>query len=125
MVFIFCLAPHVLWLQYLGASILVCSQSALFEVKFTYVQEMFDPYNYGKLVGLLGVVGGLGTFVNIGMSGVADFTRVFIAYICVVAVELVLVGYLGYRQRVQKVSYKTLPETEADRNSPLALPEHV
>eukprot|EP01053_Blabericola_migrator_P004168 Blabericola_migrator_1__4167@NODE_2274_length_3020_cov_422_052828_g1431_i0_p1_GENE_NODE_2274_length_3020_cov_422_052828_g1431_i0NODE_2274_length_3020_cov_422_052828_g1431_i0_p1_ORF_typecomplete_len556_score95_58MFS_1/PF07690_16/32MFS_1/PF07690_16/9e13MFS_1/PF07690_16/1e08Sugar_tr/PF00083_24/1_6e09Patched/PF02460_18/0_0021CcmD/PF04995_14/1_4e02CcmD/PF04995_14/0_34NDUF_B12/PF08122_12/1_2Wzy_C_2/PF11846_8/11Wzy_C_2/PF11846_8/4_6e02Wzy_C_2/PF11846_8/4_7e02_NODE_2274_length_3020_cov_422_052828_g1431_ len=100
-------------LQYFASTLLIVSQSAIFEVKYTYVGEMFDPYNYGKLVGCLGVIGGVGTFLNIPVSAGTDYNRVFIAY-CITAPVLGLVAmWLVWRQK-RGVTYKSLPEVVAD-----------
>ncbi|EZG78430.1 major facilitator family transporter [Gregarina niphandrodes] len=106
------------WEHYLACSILVISQCAIFEVKYTYVAEMFDPYNFGKLVGFLGVVGGCATFLNIPVVSTSNYRTVFIIYCSVLPVCAALTAFLRWRQ-LHGVTYKTVPETKSENAAAL------
>lgn len=99
-----------LWAHLLACVVFTITQGAIFEVKFTFVSEMFDPYNYGKLVGFLGVLGGLGTFTNIPISSSQNTGTVFLVYVCSMPILTGLAYFLGRRQQ-RGVTYKTLPDT--------------
>lgn len=106
-VFALCLAPNVLSLQYIAATLLIVTQPALFEVKFSWVEKLFDPYNYGKLVGMLGVAGGIGTFVNIPASNHRNYRLMFVVYLCLLPLTLIQALYLSYRQHKLGIHYRT------------------
>lgn len=110
-VFACSLAPHVTWLQYLSTTVFTIIQCAIFEVKFTYTTEMFDPYNMGKIVGVFGVLGGVGTFVNIPIAKIETFKYVFITYLVLNPILGLLALYLRRRQK-KGVCYKQLPQLD-------------
>lgn len=111
------LKPESLVSSYIAACILIISQCAIFEVKYTYIGEMFDPYNYGKLVGCLGVIGGIGTFLNIPVASGSNYRAVFLAYVIILPFMAMIAYFLLWRQK-RGITHKTLPE-EAPQEIPI------
>eukprot|EP01055_Gregarina_sp_Pseudo9_P005784 Gregarina_sp_Pseudo_9__5783@NODE_863_length_2121_cov_326_570125_g811_i0_p1_GENE_NODE_863_length_2121_cov_326_570125_g811_i0NODE_863_length_2121_cov_326_570125_g811_i0_p1_ORF_typecomplete_len552_score160_60MFS_1/PF07690_16/7_2e02MFS_1/PF07690_16/3_1e23MFS_1/PF07690_16/5_2e07Sugar_tr/PF00083_24/1_3e18MFS_4/PF06779_14/0_0002MFS_4/PF06779_14/1_8e04MtrD/PF04207_12/0_071MtrD/PF04207_12/1_1e02Phage_holin_3_1/PF05106_12/0_85Phage_holin_3_1/PF05106_12/66Phage_holin_3_1/PF05106_12/3_1e03_NODE_863_length_2 len=94
-------------LQYAVGIVFVFMQSATYNLKFTFVNEMYDPFNFGKLVGLLGVMGGVGVYINTPISSSTNYKLVFTIYVAVAAFMAVCTTFIFVRQR-QGVTHKTL-----------------
>lgn len=98
---------HVLALQYVVGALFVFMQSATYNVKFTFVNEMYDPFNFGKLVGLLGIMGGIGVYINAPIASSTNYKVIFTVYAGVAAFMILCAVFLYARQR-RGVTHKTL-----------------
>lgn len=110
-VLVMSLFPKVTALQYFSATLLIITQCAVFEVKYTFVAELFDPYNYGKLVGLNGLIGGIGTTLCLATIYIRPYWKVYTIYLCLTPIAAGIVLVLIWR-RSKGISYKTRPVYE-------------
>eukprot|EP01057_Protomagalhaensia_wolfi_P000351 Protomagalhaensia_wolfi_Nauph_80__350@NODE_1195_length_1665_cov_26_830258_g917_i0_p1_GENE_NODE_1195_length_1665_cov_26_830258_g917_i0NODE_1195_length_1665_cov_26_830258_g917_i0_p1_ORF_typecomplete_len487_score123_70MFS_1/PF07690_16/9_3e17MFS_1/PF07690_16/1_8e08_NODE_1195_length_1665_cov_26_830258_g917_i01951463 len=122
------LGPQVEGLQYTVAVVFNFMQSASFNVKYTYVNEMYDPYNFGKLVGVLGIVGGIGVYWNAPITASTRYKLIFLLFTGVAVFMGILTTFLLIRQK-KGVTYKkltppTTPASQSHSPSPTAIAEH-
>eukprot|EP01054_Gregarina_sp_Poly1_P008482 Gregarina_sp_Poly_1__8481@NODE_4_length_26097_cov_247_784211_g3_i0_p5_GENE_NODE_4_length_26097_cov_247_784211_g3_i0NODE_4_length_26097_cov_247_784211_g3_i0_p5_ORF_typecomplete_len526_score53_30MFS_1/PF07690_16/1e03MFS_1/PF07690_16/4_4e21MFS_1/PF07690_16/3_8e06Sugar_tr/PF00083_24/2e10MFS_4/PF06779_14/6_9e05MFS_4/PF06779_14/1_1e02MFS_4/PF06779_14/8_5e02PgaD/PF13994_6/6_7PgaD/PF13994_6/0_8PgaD/PF13994_6/8_8e02TLC/PF03219_14/2_1e02TLC/PF03219_14/1e02TLC/PF03219_14/0_0085_NODE_4_length_26097_cov_247_ len=94
-------------LQYFVGVVFVFMQSATYNLKFTFVNEMYDPFNFGKLVGLLGIMGGVGVYINAPISSSTRYQLILTIYVGVAAFMGLCTAFLFLRQR-RGVTHKTL-----------------
>eukprot|EP01056_Protomagalhaensia_sp_Gyna25_P000095 Protomagalhaensia_sp_Gyna_25__94@NODE_1048_length_2254_cov_171_526411_g835_i0_p1_GENE_NODE_1048_length_2254_cov_171_526411_g835_i0NODE_1048_length_2254_cov_171_526411_g835_i0_p1_ORF_typecomplete_len534_score83_76MFS_1/PF07690_16/1_7e03MFS_1/PF07690_16/4e15MFS_1/PF07690_16/7_7e08Sugar_tr/PF00083_24/4_7e02Sugar_tr/PF00083_24/2_3e10_NODE_1048_length_2254_cov_171_526411_g835_i04322033 len=115
------LGPEIQGLQYTVAVVFNFMQSASFNVKYTYVNEMYDPFNFGKLVGVLGIVGGIGVYWNAPITSSTRYKLIFLLFTGIAVFMAILTTFLFIRQK-KGVTYKKLtpPSTPASQSPPRA-----
>eukprot|EP01053_Blabericola_migrator_P008053 Blabericola_migrator_1__8052@NODE_4133_length_1315_cov_682_866987_g2015_i1_p1_GENE_NODE_4133_length_1315_cov_682_866987_g2015_i1NODE_4133_length_1315_cov_682_866987_g2015_i1_p1_ORF_typecomplete_len163_score24_04MFS_1/PF07690_16/8_9e11TLC/PF03219_14/1_3e03TLC/PF03219_14/0_00015Phage_holin_3_3/PF16083_5/1e02Phage_holin_3_3/PF16083_5/0_055Phage_holin_3_6/PF07332_11/1_9e02Phage_holin_3_6/PF07332_11/0_2ATG22/PF11700_8/0_63Sugar_tr/PF00083_24/0_5DsbD_2/PF13386_6/10Gemini_mov/PF01708_16/1_4e02Gemini_mo len=96
-----------LGLSYTVGIVFVFMQSATYNLKYTFVNEMYDPFNFGKLVGFIGICGGIGVYINAPISSGTNYTRVFLAYVFVAVFMALLTAFLFWRQKTG-ITHKTI-----------------
>lgn len=105
------ISPNRMPLQRAVAIIFVFSQSATYNIKYTFVNETFDPYNFGKLVGFLGILGGVGVYVNAPIVSAGNHRIVFLVYMGVAMFMSLITSFLYLRKRRGKTQKTTRPPT--------------
>ncbi|EZG66552.1 major facilitator family transporter [Gregarina niphandrodes] len=86
-------------------------QSATYNIKYTFVNEMYDPFNFGKLVGVLGIAGGIGVYCSDPLVKSTEYNTILNALTGVAAFMLVLTGFVFIRQ-MKGVTHKTVRAVE-------------
>lgn len=83
-------------------------QSATYNVKYTFVTEMYDPYNFGKLVGVLGIAGGVGVYCSNPLVESTHYATIFKALTalagCMIIMTIVIFirQYMGIHHKTSK-----------------------
>lgn len=82
-------------------------QSATYNVKYTFVNEMYDPFNFGKLVGVLGIAGGIGVYCSNPLVELTNYKTIFIALTAVAVLMIIQTVIIFYRQW-NGITHKTI-----------------
>jgi len=94
------------WLNYIGASLYVISNSYIYTVKYTWCTQVMPVSYLGTLTGFIGVAAGLLQLINLPLIELDDMTML-ITYVSLGALQLGLLGFVQWRSKKGKCDYRT------------------
>lgn len=97
--------------MYVVAVWFVFIQSATYNVKYTFVGEMYDPYNFGKLVGTIGIFGGIGVYASAPMTSNENY-RLMFGILASLSLLMMLFSFFLNMRQVKGHNHKTVKGIE-------------